>query len=251
MKRIAFFLLFFVSSVIVFAGAKTKVCNFDGLNSNKIYTIYCRIGFATAFEVPKGTEIREFVIGDPKLWKAEASGRYGFVRPFKKGINTSLSIITTNDEIFVFDLVESDKTVVGKVIVEKDNTNFFKNKVKREVATKVVEKEKIIKAEYEAKLEAEKEKIFKDLLFSINKNYIVKNNVFQVGEVADNGVFTYITFQGQDKPAVYVAKRNKKKNFEPVKYVEKDGYYEVHYILEPGEKFYLKLGEKVSYIKRK
>jgi type IV secretory pathway VirB9-like protein len=254
-KKLLSILIFSFFFVCVFAitTTKTLTANYNGGNEDIIYKVNCKSGFATAFELPRGKDIKEFVIGDPKFWKAEASGRFGFVKPFNKGLHTSLSIITTEDEIFVFSLVEnSSSPVVAKVKIEKENEDFFKNKMRKEIREKVNRKAEILKEKFERELEKQKEEIFRDILFSINKNYRITNNTFNIKSVVDNGIFTYILFGNtQEKPAVYIATKNKIKEFEPIKYVEKNGYYEIHRVITGKEKIFLKSGKKITKIEKK
>lgn len=57
--------------------------------------------------------------------------------------------------------------------------------------------------------------------------------------------------KSQQRPAVYFGEANDQKKLEPVKYTDEGSYYIVHRVLGPGEKrFFLKLGDQVSEIRR-
>jgi len=73
-----------------------------------------------------------------------------------------------------------------------------------------------------------------------------------VTKVADDGIFTYIQLaQSQDRPVVYLGESNDQKKLEPVKYTDEGAYYIVHHVLASGDKrFFLKLGDQVSEIRR-
>ena len=81
---------------------RTLVCDFDGDNSTKVYKIVTAPGVGTTFRLPEGLKITDFVVTDPKLFHAESNGTIGIVTPLAPDKNTSVSIYTDNDKLFVF-----------------------------------------------------------------------------------------------------------------------------------------------------
>src|SRR5207247_7094673 len=83
---------------------RTLVCDFDGNNATKVYTVVTAQGVGTTFRLPEGWKITDFVVTDPKAFHAEANGTIGIVTPLADEKDTSVSIYTDNDRLFVFHL---------------------------------------------------------------------------------------------------------------------------------------------------
>src|SRR5216117_4303199 len=81
---------------------RTLVCDFDGNNATKVYTVVTAPGVGTTFRLPEGLKITDFVVTDPKGFHAESNGTIGIVTPLAPDKNTSVSIYTDNDKLFVF-----------------------------------------------------------------------------------------------------------------------------------------------------
>src|SRR5688500_3851123 len=81
---------------------RTLVCNFDGDNSTKIYKVVTAPGVGTTFRRPEGSNITDFVVTDPKVFHAESNGSIGIVPPLAADKNTSVSLFTDTDKLFVF-----------------------------------------------------------------------------------------------------------------------------------------------------
>jgi hypothetical protein len=90
-------------------------------------------------------------------------------------------------------------------------------------------------------------------LFSLNNNYYVTGNIFSIERVSDDGIFTYVLLaKSQERPVVYIGEAGKPKKLEIVKYTDEGDYYAIHHVLKPEDKgFVLKLGDRMSEIKRR
>ena len=87
------------------------------------------------------------------------------------------------------------------------------------------------------------------LLAAANSRYRVKGQAFQIRRVVDDGVFTYLVMPGsRERPAVFRGRSDKDKELQPVKYVDKGEYYQIHHVLAGGEKFFLKAGDNIAEI---
>ena len=234
---------------------RTLVCNFDGDNSTKIYKVVTAPGVGTTFRLPEGWKITDFVVTDPKVFHAESNGSIGIVTPLAPDKNTSVSIYTDTDKLFVFFLSskpEPSGYVDQLVVVECNNLQFFNQKVRNEARKLTKEELDAAETRCNARLEEKTRQLREQLLFSINNRYKINDPYFSISKVSDDGIFTYVRLgKSQNRPAVYVGESNNQKNLEPVKYTDEGEYYIVHRVLPPGEnRFFLKLGNWVSEVKR-
>jgi len=213
---------------------KTLICTFAEGQAEDVYKVFCQVGFATVFELPEGERIRDFVIGDPAGWKAESNGLFGFISPRGPGLQTSLSIITDENRLFVFNLVErsleSVRETTARVKITLQSEEFFVNRGE--------DKPKGEEQGVDGPAPAERE---------MRRRYKVHGKNFAVTRAGDDGVFAYIWLaKAQDRPALFLlnSKEGEKRVLEPVKYVDKGDYYLVHRRLAfRKERFVLKLGK--------
>ena len=234
---------------------RTQVCDFDGDTASRVYKIVPVPGVGTTFRLPEGWRINDFVVADPKAFHAESNGTIGIITPLVPNKSTSVSIYTDNDKLFVFNLTsEPDPAgVVDQLVgVECNDLQFFKQKVRSEAQRLAKDQIEAAEAQCSASQEQKARQLKEQLLFSINSNYIIIDRNFSVTKVADDGIFTYIQLaQSPDRPVVYLGESNDQKKLEPVKYTDEGAYYIVHHVLTSGDKrFFLKLGDEVSEIRR-
>ncbi len=231
---------------------QTVECNFDGANRNKVYSLASGTGVGTTFRLPEGWEIQDFVVTNNKSFFGQSNGTVGVVKPLEPNADTSVILSTANGQCFVFHLTSKPADeVAALVVVDIHDQNFFNIRVGREVADQVRQKADAMEKEHLAQLEKETAEARKKLLFSLETGYQVKNDCFQVRRVVDDGIFTYVLLPGsQDRPAVFVAERNKEKELQPVKYVDLGDCYQIHRVLSGNEKFYLKSGDKTTEISK-
>jgi len=234
--------------------ARSIVCNFDGDNAGRIYSIRMAPGMGTTFQLPDGWEIAEFVVSDTKFFFGQSNGKIATVKPLAPDKETSVILYSTNDKLFCFHAVSAgDSAEVDLLVkIELHDEMFFKQRVQQEAGRLVREQASQLETRTQQKVDDALDKSRRDLIFSINTNYTVKNNAFQVDKVSDDGVFTYIRLaRSQERPGVFIASRDKVKEFEPVKYTDEGDFYRIHKILAAaGEQFYLKLGDTISEIRR-
>jgi len=236
LKKLTVWLIVLVGWVASASQVNVITCSLD---STEIQKVYCQVGFATVFELPEGKRIRDFVIGDPSAWKAETNGLFGFVSPRGVGFQTSLSIITEENELVVFQLLEKslDKTqpvsARVRVVANSNMFQFFapKNSEQKEEAAE--------KNEHEGG---------RPVPDKFKRKYKVHGKNFLVSLSGEDGIFTYIILgKSQDRPALFFVNEREdssKRILEPVKYVDKGDYYLVHRRLASRrEKFVLKLGK--------
>lgn len=219
-------------------------CDYNGEDTDTIYSVPVQINYATVFELPAGKEIKNIVIGDPNTWRAtvDDDGKICFVKPLEQGIRTSLTIVTTDNKILVFNLIENtifpEKATIAKVKIIMRADEFFISRNRDKAGKKTIQEKK----------EAE----ILQFIRKKTKKYRVKNNQFFIENVVDDGVFTYLYVpKAQYRPAVYFREASGKK-LEPVRYVDKGEYFVVHKVLvKKGEIFLLKLGKTETEIRYK
>jgi len=257
MKILCLLITMFAVSIQCMAGVqpRTQVCDFDGENASKVYKVATVPGVGTTFRLPDGWKINDFVIADPKAFHAESNGIIGIVTPLAANKTTSVSIYTDNDRLFVFH-ISSEPDPAGfvdqLVIVQCNDLQFFKQKVRGEAQKIAKEQLEAAETRCSAALDQKARQVREQLLFSINSHYEIADRNFSVTKVSDDGIFTYIQLaHSQDRPVVYLGESNDQKKLEPVKYTDEGDYYVVHSVLTPGDKhFFLKLGDRVSEIRR-
>ncbi len=234
---------------------RTLICNFDAENASKVYKVMTAPGIGTTFRLPEGWKITDFVVTNPKDFHGESNGTIGIVTPLVPNKNTSVSIYTDNDRLFVFQL-SSDPDTAGYVdqlvLVQCANLQFFNQKVRAEAQKLAKEQVDAAESRCVATLDQKTREAREQLLFSINSSYEILDHNFSITKVADDGIFTYIRLaQSQDRPVIYLGEANDQKKLEPVKYTDEGAYYIVHRVLVPGPKhFYRKLDDRVSEIRR-
>ena len=255
MQRIMFTLIMAVAiaGTIAAKTPRTKVCNFDGDNKTRIYEIAAAVGIGTAFQLPEGWEIQDFVVSDSKFFFGQSNGKIGVVKPLAEGKETSIIIYTTNGKLFTFHVsTKPSEEVDEMVVIDIHDENFFQQKVAREASRLVRERMQAMEEVKEKEKDAEVDKTEKDTLQAANTNYEMDGNPFLVEKVVDDGTFTYIWLpRCQSKPGVFVAKKDNPKELEPVKYVDLGDHFQVHRVLRGKEKIYLKSGDAVCEIRRK
>lgn len=253
MKKILLIsMIFVVCGVSLFPQLKTAklISTFDDKDKNYIDTVCCREKYETTFILPPERKIKKVVTGDPDEW--EIVGRYGgrivSVKPMQEADQTSLTIVTQSMKVYKFNIVNI-KTVpdpgydVIAIVEIRDKHSTM------EVITRGDQTGEDFRRRDEESLEDRRniEKKKEEMLIKLNYDYKWKDKYFDVENVYDDGIFTYIVMpENREFPAVYISrdKKGKKKSIEPIKYVVKPGMVVIHRIIEGKERIILKLGEK-------
>ena len=233
---------------------RTRICDFDGENASNVYQLVTAPGIGTTFRLPEGVKITDFVIADPKNFHAESNGTIGIVTPLVINRSTSVSIYTDNDRLFVFNLSSSPSATVDQlVVVQSANTQLFNQRVRNDAKKIALEQIAAAEARCDADIEQKTAQTRRQLLFSINSDYRVTGDLFDIDRVSDDGIFTYVRLaRSQERPVVYIGEAKDLKKLEPVRYTDEGDYYTIHRVLGAHDKgFVLKLGNRVGEIQRK
>ena len=253
---------FLLSFVLLISGSvyaanpepRTQICDFDGENASKIYSLTTMPGIGTTFRLPDGIKITDFVVTDTRNFHAESNGIIGIVTPITLDKSTSVNIYADNDKLYVFNLASRDSYFVDQlVVVQSSNMQLFNQRIRGEAQVIADEQRARLAARYEADLERQNAQLRKHMLFTVNSDYRVTGNLFNIDRVSDDGVFTYVWLaKSQDRPVVYIGEAGKPKELETVKYTDEGDHYVIHRVLTRTDKgFVLKLGDKTSEIRRK
>jgi type IV secretory pathway VirB9-like protein len=233
---------------------RTQICDFDGENAAKIYSLVTMPGIGTTFRLPDGVKITDFVVTDTRNFHAESNGVLGIVTPIALDKSTSVNIYADNDRLYVFSLSSRQSTIVDQLaVIQSTDQKLFTQRVRSEAQVIAQDQSAAMAARFESDLEKATVQIRRQLLFSINSNYRIAGNIFSIDAVSDDGVFTYVKLaRSIDRPVVYLGEVSKSKELETVKYTDEGDYYVIHRVLTPSDKgFVLKLGDKTSEIKRR
>ncbi len=207
-----------------------------GNGSKNIFRISCETNCTTMFVLPKGETIAD-IIEPTGNWVINCDNRrFVYVVPMRKGIHTSLDLITKSSKIYSFILEEISKSGSGDGIIKKvliRNLTRFKDSDKKgkyqDKSSKMVPKEN-----------------------PSNGRYKIKGKYFKIEKVEDNGILTRIYIgKSQVRPAVFIKKRGRRSGFEPVRYVDNGEILTVHRVIGKGESIILKKGKYESIVRRK
>ncbi len=206
----------------------------DGRNGTSILKIGCETNCTTMFVLPPDEMIAD-IIEPTGEWVINCDNkRFVYVVPVKRGIHTSLDLITRNSKIYSFILEEvskrgRDSDVVKKVII-RENISYFNSDTK---SIKPVPKYKLNNRR-------------------INDRYRIKDKNFRIEKVEDDGILTKIYLpMSQIRPAVFIRGKGKRSKLEPVRYSDMEGCYIVHRVISKKEMIILKSGKFESTIRRK
>lgn len=229
---------------------RSLVCNYDGENQNKVYTVLSPAGIGTTFKLPEGWKIQDFVVSDSKLFYGQSNGTICVLKALEPDRETSAVIHAENGQTFVF-LISSRpaETADVQVTIDVHDKKLFQATVAAEVRQRAEALERNHRTELEAALAEQQRR----LLAKVDSRYTVKGNAFPVERVADDGVFTYIYLPAaQVKPAVYLlGKGAKQDQLEPLTFTDEGACYKVHFVLgNSGDKIVLKLEKQTVEITR-
>jgi type IV secretory pathway VirB9-like protein len=251
-KLLLISIILIMCGVGLFSQLKTAklIATFDDKDKNYIDTVYCREKYETTFILPPERQIKKVVTGDPDEW--EIVGKYGgrivSVKPMQGATQTSLTIVTRSMKIYKFNIVNIDTVrnpgydVMAIVEIREKNTTMEVISRGDNPVDEIKHRDEEILND-RRKLEQKKEQ----MLIKLNYNYKWKEKHFEIENVYDDGIFTYIVMPGtREIPAVYISagKKSKSKSLEPIKYVVKPGLIVIHRVIEGKERILLRLGSE-------
>ena len=250
-KSIIVLLAMGIAAVLPAKTTDVLKADFTGTNIDNVYQVVTKLGCHTTFELPSNKRIKHFIIGDQKLWKAESDGKYAFVKPIQNGIETTITIVTTDEAMFQFTVAEessigeTDFHKKVKILFEDEAPMIAPARKSNEISEVSLEE---VRREVEQKMSRQKTSMLKNL----DNNFRIKKNVFGILNVFQDGIFTYIDLsKTQVRPAVFLVNKRDKAKMEPVNFTDEEGIFTIHRVLGKDEFFLLKNGREYSQISKK
>lgn len=239
-RKILITIVIFTSALITISGSRLNykvldaVC--DGKSGRNILKIGCETNCTTMFVLPPEEKIAD-IIEPTGEWIINCDNkRFVYVVPIRRGIYTSLDLITRNSKIYSFILEEvslrnRDSDVVKKVII-RERIGLFNTDNGKEHP-------------YSDRGSLWERRI-------INDRYKIRDKHFRVEKVEDDGILTRVYLpRSQVRPAVFIREKGKRSKYEPVRYSDMEDYYIIHKIIKKSERIILKAGKFESIIRRK
>jgi hypothetical protein len=208
---------------------------FKGEEGRQIVRISCEVRCTTMFILPEQEMVADIIepTGD---WIVNCdSRRYIYVVPLKRGIHTSLDIVTGASRVYSFILEE----VSG-----------------RARPTEIVKKV-LIRDSFYLRSGSQEDRGGRDCRAGMSgrpvyKGYKIEDRHFKISGVEDDGIVTRVYMGGsQVRPAVFLKEGRKSSRYEPVRYRDTGDHYLIQRVLGKNESFVLKTGKKESTIRRK
>ncbi len=229
--------ILFILDPLFGSGLNYKVVDvyFNGNRDREIRKILCETSCTTMFVLPKSEVIAD-IIEPTGEWIINCDNkRFVYVVPAKRGIHSSLDIITKNSKIYSFILEEISGQITSSGVVKKvmiGERFFSSNNV-------------------ENRMDFSKRDKIKRTVRNENSNYKIRDKFFKVTKVVDDGITTKIYFGlSRVRPAVFVRKKGKS-GYEPVRYHDNGKFYIVHRIINRKEVIVLKVGRYEAKIRRR
>lgn len=258
-------LLLAVSFLVASSGLCAEVAPTLTMDNHDTEPVYVRVGFATTIVLPEDEHILDYVWGDRKHFSVAGShgANIAYIKPLFKGADTNLTLSTSSNHIYSFNLHEISK--------DPGTPNETKVFVKRPAATPVVAKD-TCDPKLEAQLQ-ESQNLFSQQSQSLsraqadlaNAEKLASSRVdpvqmmsgpkyhlskklteepFLVTDMRSDGKFTYIKSGEQEKAALY---EEKDKKASLIEYEFKNGVYVVPKVIGDG---YLRIGKKKASFKK-
>ncbi|MCK5221227.1 MAG: TrbG/VirB9 family P-type conjugative transfer protein [Candidatus Aminicenantes bacterium] len=236
-RKILITIMIFTAGLNAMYGNRLNYKVLDAVcDGKKILKIGCETNCTTMFVLPPEEMIAD-IIEPTGEWIINCDNkRFIYVVPLKRGIYTSLDLITRNSKIYSFILEEvsirnRDSDVVKKVII-RDRIGHFNTDIRSELP--YLDSGSL----WERRI--------------INNRYKIRDKNFKVDKVEDDGILTRVYLpRSQIRPAVFIKGKGKRSKYEPVRYSDVEEYYIIHRIIKKNEMIILKAGKYESIIRRR
>lgn len=211
------------------------------LDREAVFQVWTSPRFNTTFVLPRGKSAKIIALGDPDAWLHKSDRRYLLIQPKKSGIKTSLTIITGDDRCYYFHLnsLDSRGSIVRKIhsfVMIRDSAG------EKEAPPETLSNVSMVKTEVKAAAETD----------PLDTAYRIRNNVFDLRRVCDDGTFTYLDIpQRRELPGIFLKRGRGKQSTEPVRCRIQGSLAVIHHVLQENECFLLLLAGKKSIICRK
>lgn len=227
----------------------------DDPNAVRVYPVQTLVNHATLIQVP-GIVLKAWC-GDLQGWTLEGESNYVSIKPLAGGLSTNLHVLTTEGRMYNFRLYSNPGGSYTDVFQVKGATGYQAN-VASLVDERVAALKKDLDAEYEKKLQgvlgqAQADWV-RDYAGTTFFDYAVgEGRSFKVEGTFNDATFTYFRVKGDEKPIVFLeSKQGLKWVREALNFNVTDGdFYRVQKLLEPNQRFVLKLRDEEVKIARR
>ncbi len=221
----------------------------------RVYPLRTLVNHATLIQVP--AVVLKAWCGDLQGWALEGESNYVSIKPLAAGLSTNLHVLTTDGRMVNFRLSSADKGAYTDVFQVRGASGYRADTGKL-LDDRVADLKKRLDAEYDARLKAAIAKArtewVRDYAAGTFFDYKVgEGRSFHVEGVFNDATFTYFRVKGDEKPIVFLETRHGFKwTREVVNFnVTGGNFYRVQKVLEPGQRFVLKLRDEEVKISRR
>jgi type IV secretory pathway VirB9-like protein len=227
----------------------------DDPNTLRVYPVQTLVNHATVIQVP-GTVSKAWC-GDLQGWTLEGESNYVSIKPLAANLSTNLHVLATDGRMYNFRLFSNPAGNYTDVFQVKGAGGYHAN-VDKLVDDRVADAKKQLEADYNQKFqEAVSQAQLQWVRAYAGKTFfdyaIQEGHSFKIEGVFNDDSFTYFRVHGDEQPIVFLeAKQGYKWLREVINFNVTDGnFYRVQKILEPHQRFVLKLRNEEVTISRK
>lgn len=227
----------------------------DDPNTVRVYPVSALVNHATVIQVP-GTVLKAWC-GDLQGWTLEGENNYVSVKPLAGELSTNLHVLTVNGRMYNFRLFSASNGSYTDVFQVKSNSGYTVN-ADRLLEERTAAIRKQLDAEYSQKQKEQmaqaQDKWVRDYASKTFFDYGVdQGRAFKVQGVFNDQAFTYFRVAGDEKPTIFLeTKTGRKWSRELLDFnVTGNDFYRVQKLLEPNQRFVLKLRTEEVKISRK
>lgn len=227
----------------------------DDPNAVRVYPVQTLVNHATLIQVP--SVVLKAWCGDLQGWTLEGESNYVSIKPLAGTLSTNLHVLTTDGRMYNFRLYSNPNGSYTDVFQVKGGAGYQAN-VGSLVDERVAEAIKQLDADYDKKFqEAMSQAQLQWVRDYAGKTFfdyaIAEGRSFKIEGVFNDGTFTYFRVKGDEKPIVFLeARQGFKWVREVINFNVTDGnFYRVQKLLEPHQRFVLKLRDEEVTISRK
>ncbi|MGA9753266.1 MAG: TrbG/VirB9 family P-type conjugative transfer protein [Acidobacteriota bacterium] len=222
----------------------------------KVYLLPAAVDHCTVIQVPD--TVAKAWCGDLQGWTLDGQGSYVSVKPLAENLSTNLHVLTASGRLYNFRLVSIGEGGSYVDLFQIHGSGGYQANLDDLVSEKVREAKKAWEAQEQKQLAETLDRA----RFDWTRQYAEKTlfdyrvdqaRAFHVEGVFSDGTFTYFRVQGDEKPIIFLETRHGwHRTRELLNWAVTGGdFYRVQKILEPGQRFILKLRDQEAVIERR